>query len=225
MECWLATLRCLENIPVIGHIVSSGYACAGSKDKAERAGLKATAGLLCCPCNFPTEIVDESIRKISPKLDSPGLMNRRDWMRRHSKRQLRHLCLPGSHQSATYNMAKKLESIPMVEGWSRCQKLSITAQLYGGIRFFDLRVMTYDSDIWLHHNLVICRRLRDVLQEVADFVTENPTEIVFVFMDRDGKDIDWDQVKGYVNELLGDTLIMEHQRDMLIGKAFTIAIT
>ena len=219
MEGCLATLRCLENVPIVGHIVAAGYACAGSKDKAERAGLKATAGLALCICNFPAEVIDESTRQRSPKLDSPGLMNRRDWMKRHHRRQLRHLCLPGSHQSATYNMADKLKPIPMVEGWSRCQKLSIQAQLYGGIRFFDFRVMTHDGDTWLHHNVVVCKRLRDVLQQIGDFIAENPTELIFIYLNSDGKAVDWAQCQGYIQDIFGDRLVMEHMRDMLIGKA------
>lgn len=218
MDGCLGMLRCLENIPVIGHLVASGYLMSGKKDQAERAGLKATVGLACCVFNFPAEVVDELTAKRSPRLDSPGLMDRRRWMKRHHRRQLRHLCLPGSHQSGTYHISQKMRRIPLVEGWSRCQQLSVQAQLCGGIRFFDFRIMTHENQIWLHHNVVACIRLREALQEVKDFVTDNPSEIVFIFLDRDGKDVNWTQVQVHISELFGDTLIMEHMKDMLIGR-------
>jgi hypothetical protein len=156
--------------------------------------------------------------KPAPKLDSPALMDRRKWMRRHHRKQLRNLCLPGSHQSGTDHMQQKLRRIPMSEGWSRCQKLSVEAQLYGGIRFFDFRVMTHGDQVWLHHNVVICRQLLDVFRHIKEFVTENPSEIVFIHLDRDGKNVSWGQVHEFIHECFGDNLIMEHMKDMLIGQ-------
>jgi hypothetical protein len=53
MERCMSALRCVENVPVLGHLLAAGYLAAGSKDKAERAVVKATAGIACCICNFP----------------------------------------------------------------------------------------------------------------------------------------------------------------------------
>ena len=217
-------LRCLENLPGIGHLVAAGYGCAKNKDKAERAGIKATVGIILFAFNFPAEVVDELGRKVSWKLRSRGLTTRANWMRHHRGKILRNMCLPGSHQSATYHMHRKLRAVPMVEGWSRCQKLSIDLQLYGGIRFLDLRLMNDGADIWCHHNLVTCVKLRKVLECVRDFINENKSEIVFLYMTNDGKNLEWPTVNAHVNEYLSGRLIMEHQRDMLIGKSKSISL-
>ena len=105
-----------------------------------------------------------------------------------------------------------------IEGWSRCQKLGIDQQLYGGIRFLDLRLMNQGADIWCHHNLVICMKLKDVLESVRDFINDNKSEIVFLYLTNDGKHLEWPTVNALVNEYLSERLIFESQRDMLIGK-------
>ena len=221
MEPFLAILRVLENIPIIGHIISAIYGCSGCKDQAERAGIKATVGIGFASCNCPAEMIDEMVRHRSPKQLSFVMVPRPDWMKRFHQRTLRHICIPGSHQSPTYSMSKKLEEIPMVEGWSRCQDLSIDSQLYGGVRLLDLRVITYDGDVWTHHQKVICVKFRDILETVRDFITENPSEIVFLYITNDGKNVDWMSVHSLLNEYLGSRLIPEHMRDMKIGRPYT----
>ena len=109
-----SALRCLENLPGIGHLIAAGYGCVKNKDKAERAGIKATVGILFFAFNFPAEVIDELGRKVSWKLPSRGLTPRPGWMRDHRGKILRNICLPGSHQSATAKMHKKLRSVPMV---------------------------------------------------------------------------------------------------------------
>jgi hypothetical protein len=206
-------------------MVAAGYACANNKDKAERAGIKATIGILFFAINFPAEVIDELGRSVSYKLPSRGgLTPRPAWMRSQRGRILRNICLPGSHQSATYHMHQKLRAVPMVEGWSRCQKLSIDQQLYGGIRFLDLRLMSRGADIWCHHNLVICVKFKDVLESVRDFINDNRSEIVFLYLTNDGKHLEWPTVNALINEYLGTRLVFESQRDMLIGEDHIIII-
>ena len=39
-----AIVRCLENLPLIGHGIAAVHACCGQQTRAERAALKATIG-------------------------------------------------------------------------------------------------------------------------------------------------------------------------------------
>ena len=218
LEPCLSMLRVLENVPGVGHVIAAFYACATNKDKAERAGIKATIGICFCVCNCPAELVDEIVRYRSEKLWSFGLSARADWMRRFSNRTLKNLCLPASHQTSTWHMDSKLKPIPTVEGWSSCQRMHVDAQLYGGVRFFDLRLMDHKNDVWTHHNLVVCERLSDILCIVKDFITENSSEIICLYMTNDGKSLDWGRVHSLLQEYFSDSMIPEHQKDMPIGE-------
>ena len=217
-QACLSLLRALENIPVLGHGIAMGYACAGNKDKAERAAIKATVGIFFAVCNCPVELVDECVRTRSEKLQRRYVASRDSWMANHQHRKLTQICLPGSHQSGTYHMQQKLKPIPMVEGWSRCQRLSIYDQLRAGIRFLDLRVMDHSGDVWLHHNLVVCIKFKDVLLQVQTFISEHPTEIVGLYLSADGKQVDWALCDNYVMEFFKERLVFEHQKEMLIGE-------
>ncbi len=219
MEPLWATLKCLENLPIVGHLLAAFYMFLGDKDKAERSGLKATWGILIGILNFPVEIFDEIFRKRSEKLYGFSLSPRPDWMKEYHSRTLRHLCLPGSHQSGTYIMDRKLSPVPMVEGWSRCQGLSVEQQLMGGIRFLDFRLMTdpEDKEVWLHHNLVACEKFRYVLDSIQDFVSEHPSEIVCMHLTSDGKQLDWKSVNSLINEYLGPRICPADMREMTIG--------
>ena len=223
-EACNSLLRAFENIPGLGHLIAMCYGCGGNKDKAERAAIKASVGICFALCNFPVELIDECVRKRSDKLRHSYLSPRVDWMKNHQHRKIPQICLPGSHQSGTFHMQKKLKSVPMCEGWSRCQDTSVYEQLRGGVRFIDLRVMTYERDIWLHHNIVICARFKDVLLDVHRFIKEQPTEIVGIYMDSDGKPVDWALCDTYIQEVLKDRLIFERQKDMLISKFFITLI-
>ncbi len=222
MQPLWATLKCLENLPIIGHILAAVYAFLGDKDKAERSGLKATIGLILGLLSFPAEIFDEIFRKKSKKLYSFSLSDRRTWMKSHHDRTLRRLCLPGSHQSATNYIEKKIKPVPMVEGWSRCQGHSVEQQLFGGIRFFDFRIMTNEEDkeIWLHHNLVLCDKFRYILDTIQDFVNENPSEIVCMHVTNDGQHVDWEMADSLINEYLGQKIVPDDMRELTIGKNF-----
>ena len=220
MEVCMSIGRALENIPIIGHGVAAIYGCCKNKDKAERAGIKATLGIVCCICNFPAEAVDECSRKRSPKINSDYLARRADWMKGHHGRVLKSICLPASHQSGTALIDKKLKPIPLVEGWSRCQGYSIEQQLIGGIRFLDLRLMTHESDVWIHHNVIACVTLKSVLITVRDFISKHTSEIVCLYMTNDGKPLDWGLCHTYLQEYLGGRMIHEHLKDMLIGRYY-----
>jgi len=66
-------------------------------------------------------------------------------MRRHRLRTLRNICLPGSHQSATYRAESTERHVPLAVGWTRCQQHDVAEQLDAGIRFLDISVTSTDD--------------------------------------------------------------------------------
>jgi len=83
---------------------------------------------------------DRSIKVGACVLMQGALTSRADWMRRHRLRTLRNICLPGSHQSATYTVESTERHLPLAIGWTRCQRYDISEQLEAGIRFIDVSV-------------------------------------------------------------------------------------
>ena len=63
MACCQSTVRTLENVPVLGHLIAACYACSGNRAKAQRAAIKSTAGILLAPVNVPAEAIDEATRE------------------------------------------------------------------------------------------------------------------------------------------------------------------
>jgi len=172
------------------------------------------------------------------------LTSRPDWMRRQRQRTLRNICLPGSHQSATYRTESRLDHSPMSAGWARCQRYDIRAQLVAGVRFLDVGITTRGADgskgrtaastvqagndIWCRSGddqrpVALCVRFRDVLVAVRDFVVANRSEIVAIHVTsgEGGGDkrasVNWTDCQSVINEVLRDKIIPEHMRDMAIG--------
>ncbi|MEC4806359.1 MAG: hypothetical protein SAJ72_19045, partial [Jaaginema sp. PMC 1080.18] len=118
------------------------------------------------------------------------------------KTPLNEIFIPGTHDSATYNVTtdSDLAEIEIKEGrkninypksfiapWSKAQDTTIEKQLEAGIRFFDLRpcVKKYakcDNDkpeFWISHSLFSVK-LDDVLKQVKSFLEKNKKEIVIL---------------------------------------------
>ncbi|KRX99550.1 DDRGK domain-containing protein 1 [Trichinella pseudospiralis] len=114
---------------------------------------------------------------------------------------LTHLFIPGSHQSFSDLLNKKLPiaiDVPKVlrfvdspwtrrtiERWGRCQELNVTDQLRLGIRYFDVRVAFLPGeceqslDIFLLHGLY-GRPIKEVLNEMYTFIIDHPEEILIL---------------------------------------------
>ena len=206
-ETAFSCMRILENLAGVGHLVAAVYGCIGQRAKAERALIKASAGVCFCACQLPAEAFDEMVRKRSPKLWSPALMPRSDWMSEFLNHPIKNICLPGSHQSGGYKVEKKLAPIPLTTGWTKCQEYAIADQLAGGIRFFDLRVMNNpdkkDGPLMLHHNVVVFVTLVEVLEAIRDFVRQNTTEVVGIYITNDGQELDERKLNTDVDKIIG----------------------
>lgn len=118
--------------------------------------------------------------------------------------------LPGSHDSAAYrvddsspcvrgagdcsggDIAKKLPSVlwwttyvpyfhRAIHVWTLTQTMSIRGQLDAGIRFLDLRVAWDAEDtVFVTSHTLRCGSLATDLIDVANFLVDNPTEVVVV---------------------------------------------
>ncbi|PYH79270.1 PLC-like phosphodiesterase [Aspergillus uvarum CBS 121591] len=98
------------------------------------------------------------------------------------------LSIPGTHNSPTCHVAA-----PSV----RCQAVSPREQLRNGVRFFDIRVQPQypdDADrdelILVHSvfpiSLTGSKYFRDLMREVEEFLSENPSEAVIISLKREG---------------------------------------
>ena len=71
--------------------------------------------------------------------------------------------------------------MPAIHRWTKTQNLDIAGQLNGGIRYLDMRMASKPGDE-LHY---FCHGLYgptidEILDQVNEFLVENPTEIVFI---------------------------------------------
>lgn len=101
------------------------------------------------------------------------------WMAQlEDERAINELSLPGTHDSGA------LYSIADVAG--KCQSLSIEDQLYIGVRFLDIRLQLVEDDFRIVHSFVDQRTdFDDTLEDIVEFIEENPTEFLFVSIKED----------------------------------------
>lgn len=121
---------------------------------------------------------------------------------------LSQVALPGTHDSGTYAWKKELGASPdsdltvtiekkldvlgrlgdcitdgilklVFERMCKCQDMSIKDQLEAGIRYLDLRVARHEeSNEYYSCHGVFCVNYDEILDEIANFLTANPKEIV-----------------------------------------------
>uniref|UniRef100_A0A3B3QCL7 Si:dkey-266f7.9 n=2 Tax=Paramormyrops kingsleyae TaxID=1676925 RepID=A0A3B3QCL7_9TELE len=102
---------------------------------------------------------------------APGFLNPA-WMASvPDSRPLSEVTLPGSHNTmARYGGAP-----------TRCQSWPLALQLRAGVRFLDVRVRHVKGNLTIHHGVVYQRaHFGDVLEDVAAFLHERPTEAVLM---------------------------------------------
>ena len=98
------------------------------------------------------------------------------------------LSIPGTHNSPTCHVAP-----PSV----RCQAVTPREQLNNGVRFFDIRVQPQNPDdtnrdeLALVHSvfpisLTGTKYFRDLMNEVNEFLDQNPSEVLIISLKREG---------------------------------------
>ena len=97
--------------------------------------------------------------------------------------RLRQLTMPGAHNAATSGVSGSA---------SKCQSETIAQQLANGVRGFDLRPRYTSNSSITADNLLICHGLtttdvlfKDAVADLVAFVQENPTEVVFINMQKE----------------------------------------
>ena len=86
------------------------------------------------------------------------------------------MSIPGTHNSGTYDIF-----LSTAVGFAKCQDRSITDQMNAGIRFLDIRCRHIENAFAIHHGQVYANiNFDDVLRQVRDFLSANPTEIVLM---------------------------------------------
>ncbi|CAG2187633.1 unnamed protein product [Mytilus edulis] len=110
-----------------------------------------------------------------------------------SQTQLKDLLIPGSHDSATFDLdpaggkAEDFSSyIKMadekIERWFKTQNLDFTEQLKIGVRYFDLRIIKHPEtgDIRFVHGLFSRKTVIEYLKDIRKFLDENKKEVVLL---------------------------------------------
>ncbi|KAK9701858.1 hypothetical protein K7432_011544 [Basidiobolus ranarum] len=138
-----------------------------------------------------SNFINRFLEGVAGKLpDAPDLTNRSRWMEETAEcvpgfknKKLYEISIPATHNSATYT------TIQAGSPWVVCQRHPIYTQLRGGIRSLDFRVCddSGDSNLWVSHGS-LCSHLINHLEEIKQFLNENPKEIVLVLMKKD-----WDR--------------------------------
>ena len=106
-----------------------------------------------------------------------------DWMHHLLQIQpnvkLGSLCIPASHDSAsdTISPFKAFSAV------GRTQNVSVAEQLIRGVRSLDIRMATSTTgSVGIFHGCLMGAPLYDVLQQIADFLYQHPSEFLFCEM-------------------------------------------
>jgi hypothetical protein len=130
----------------------------------------------------PTQTAVANEQASSPAVDKPpssmtSNTNRARWMQDRlgslGDRPLKNLVLPASHDSAMYKTV-------FPQSLGQTQDLTIYEQLSNGIRYFDLRPLWDDAQLFIHHGPVKGPKLSEMLDDVRRFASEGHRELVIL---------------------------------------------
>ena len=128
-----------------------------------------------------------------------------DWMAKlDGNLSLNEINLPGTHDSATQYVG-----LPF---FSRCQDLSVRAQLDAGFRYLDIRLGNSDGRLKLMHGFVNCKTgaapwsgalyLDAVLKDCYAFLSEHPTEAVVFAVKQEHGDLSVSDFENLLADLI-----------------------
>ena len=113
------------------------------------------------------------------------------------------LCLPGSHDTITYDLSTSISEGDtaasfrrfggmgvgsIVKNASVCQQLTLQAQLDSGIRFFDMRIMFTNDDWYGLHAVTSNQKALHYFEVIQKWLLTHEHEIVVIFTSRHGND-------------------------------------
>ena len=104
--------------------------------------------------------------------------DRSQWMKTiRDDVQLSEMALPGTHDSATFQVTW----YPIFKDIVETQTLGFDKQLEYGVRVFDLRIRRTGEGLALHHGAVyLDRMLGSALESIERFLRDNPSETVLI---------------------------------------------
>ncbi|CAE7217470.1 unnamed protein product [Symbiodinium sp. KB8] len=182
----------------------------------------------CCHCTFA------SISSATPT----AMTSLESWMQQlpaeAKSRSICELALPGAHNagasevkcisplvsgggylaSVAKNSVANALAKPLAGVMAVCQADGIGQLLRKGVRLLDLRLGLHDEQLYICHTVVCNRTFCSVLEEVAEFLREQPEEVVVLLVKRDWGARDyfdtqeiWSKVQTTLDELLGPQLL------------------
>lgn len=137
----------------------------------------------------------DSIRVVENPNPAVDMQNWMEVLFEHQQHvRVRDIVIPGTHQSATYDLNTSSDIAPGQTGFINVVKSDIAAiskagshtvydQLRDGIRFLDLRPETHEGRYVQVHGLV-GSDMEEVFDDVARFHAQNPKEIIIIEVDR-----------------------------------------
>lgn len=104
--------------------------------------------------------------------DSTDLPSKKNWMKGlNDSLPIRKISIPGTHDSGSFYGGDVVQT----------QSLSISQQLNAGVRFLDVRLRHIGDSFSIHHGPVYQhQRFGHILNDVAAFLAENPSETVLM---------------------------------------------
>jgi hypothetical protein len=114
--------------------------------------------------------------------------------------KIKDIKFPGTHDSGAYNvdlscfvkikgvkyiklLTKIINKIPFISNfikkWTITQDKNIYDQLNAGIRSLDIRISSNNNIFYISHTFV-CIKFIDALEQIKNFITENPSEIIII---------------------------------------------
>ena len=111
---------------------------------------------------------------------------------------LKSIAIPGAHDAGTNGMA----------WFSKTQSRNIADQLACGTRYLDLRVKAKDGEARIFHGPAMSLYLKDILRELREFLTANPTETVILDFQHFGGDDAKALTLQLLDELLSDLTVV-----------------
>lgn len=109
------------------------------------------------------------------------LQDLRSWMiGLRSEPYISELSIPGTHDTLTF-------VTDSINSYTKCQTLSLVAQLNTGIRYVDIRLKEEGNKLVYCHGPFSYRQTFDLaLKEIVDFLLQNPSEFVIMSVKNDG---------------------------------------
>lgn len=117
------------------------------------------------------------------------------------------MSIPGTHDAGTFVFSP---------GIAKCQNFDIYTQLVDGIRWLDIRL---NKELFITHTVASDLTFEKVMSDVNTFLTENPSEAVFMMIKAEGgEDGFYTALKKWYDDNLHSSSVKTSSRMILDGK-------